>query len=290
MSVTGTLAAFALKHSFDLSADRLLEWLDGHFSNPSRLLPQALDRANAKSWRAVGLALAGDSPTRWFTDLFRSGEIKGMRNQVRAFLESTPTGWDGTPDDHRSAACAELDRLWAAGRLTTPVDPPTLRATLVGSVDPGRLVRDAEAASVATANALATEAPALAAILRLTPVGGLPLLPAAVRVFFRREVETNPELFRGLTHEALRNLTAIQEQGFSLLADRSEGILDQISILHDVVEDGFQRVMDQMKKRAVSVDDQEMHDFLVVSPECCTSEAPTSITLYVNPAVGCLGG
>jgi hypothetical protein len=28
----------------------------------------------------------------------------------------------------------------------------------------------------------------------------------------------------------------------------------------------------------------------VVSPECCTSEAPTSITLYVNPAVGCLGG
>lgn len=72
-------------------------------------------------------------------------------------------------------------------------------------------------------------------MLRLAPPGDTPHLASAFLYFFRREVETNEELSRGLTFDALRGLTAAQDRGFSLLDDRTSGILDQF----DALEAGF---------------------------------------------------
>src|SRR5207253_1623529 len=111
MSITGRLAAFALQHALDLSADKLLGWLDDRFTDHARALPQALSRANNRAWQAVGLALAGDSLFERVKDLFRDRDLTALRDQIREFLASTPTGLETSAAGLRVRACDELTRL-----------------------------------------------------------------------------------------------------------------------------------------------------------------------------------
>lgn len=102
-----------------------------------------------------------------------------------------------------------------------------------------------------TAAALQAEAPNLATVLTLTPPNGaLPLLAATFTFFFRREIETKPEVYRGLSFDmlrtsldTLRGLTALQDAGFArlerTLQDRSEGILGQVDAMFEVLDRGF---------------------------------------------------
>src|SRR5580658_3462103 len=83
MPVTGTLAAFALKHTFDLSADTFLDWLGNRFTDHSQALPKALGRANDRAWQAVGLALAGDGLIDRVKDLFRDRDLTAAREAIR---------------------------------------------------------------------------------------------------------------------------------------------------------------------------------------------------------------
>ena len=64
------------------------------------------------------------------------------------------------------------------------------------------------------ADALAECYPKLAILLRAPTPTGPPLLAAAFCYFFRREVETDAELARGLTFDGLRQLAARQEAAF----------------------------------------------------------------------------
>src|SRR5262249_61291824 len=58
---------------------------------------------------------------------------------------------------------------------------------------------------------------ALAAFVSLRPASGPPLLLSAMRYFFRREVETDEELSRGLAYSQMHGLAEGQQAGFAEL-------------------------------------------------------------------------
>src|SRR5438132_1234808 len=79
--------------------------------------------------------------------------------------------------------------------------------------DPQGLVGEARRAVDGVADGLTEGYPNLARFLRAATPSGPPLLAAAFCFFFRREVESDPELARGLFFDGLQQLTAAQERG-----------------------------------------------------------------------------
>ncbi len=243
MSIHGGLLSFGLHYGFNESADKLIKWAETHFTDHSRGLPAALAKANDRAWEAVGLALAGESLFGWVKDVFRNADMKGVRDQIKQFLDATPTGLEAAHPDARVKAAEEWSRLRKAGRFALVRMPPAEVARRVGPMarhgDPARLTADAHRAVREEADALRADAPHLADLLTTVPADGAPLLASAFAFFFRREVETNPELAAGLTFDYLRQISLKQEQGLELLNLRTEGILDQIDVLFDALEKSF---------------------------------------------------
>ncbi len=231
MSVTGTLAALALRYAFNESAEKVVSTVKEYFADHSQLLPDALVRANDRAWKAVGLAIAGNTLFDRVRGWSAGGEMVAMRDQLRTFIENTPTGLDAVPGELRASACDELNRLRKSGRLALKLNGSEVASDIRRYSDPSKLAGSAAEAVAAVADALTADAPNLAQVLRLAPPGAPPLLAVAFLYFFRREVETTDELARGLTFDALRGITADQERGLRLLDDRTAGILDQFDAL-----------------------------------------------------------
>ena len=240
MSITGNLLAFGVRYVLDASADHRLGAIKRQLADHAETLPRALARANDRAWEAVGLALAGDSRFGRIKDLFRDCDLKGVRDQIRAFLQQTPTGLEAASDAVRAKATEEWLRLRKANKLSAGAVLPAELARRVASMerhgDPARMAAAAHRAVADAADALRPDAPHLAGLLTAAPAGGTPLLAAAFAFFFRRELETNPELARGLSFDFLRQISGQQEQGFALLDGRTSGILDQIGLLFDALD------------------------------------------------------
>src|SRR5262249_20145171 len=80
----------------------------------------------------------------------------------------------------------------------------------------------------------------LAELLRLRRTGSAaPLLPSAVRCFFRREVATNHELFQDLQYEQVDQLAQALNQGLHFLAEGlrviDRGLARQAADLEDII-------------------------------------------------------
>src|SRR5262249_35001372 len=103
----------------------------------------------------------------------------------------------------------------------------------------------------------------LATFLCLRPASGPPLLPSALRYFFQREVERDPQLFQGLAYSKLEDLAAGQQSGFAGLADtleqhgaRMEGLLAEVQV---VVAQTHANVLDI--KSELARQGQQMQEF-----------------------------
>jgi serine/threonine protein kinase len=247
MSITGSLLAFGVRYVFDVSAERFLEVVEKHLTDHSQALPKALAKANDRAWQAVGLALAGDG---WFDrikDVFRDGDLKGVRDQIKQFLHDTPTGIEHARPNIRSKATEEWHRLRRAQRLSVGSMAPAALARRAAALERygnvAQLTAAAHRAVADTAAALKEEAPHLAALLTTAPPNGTPLLAAAFAFFFRREVETNTELAHGLTFDFLRQIGDRQERGLMQL-EASVGthagrVLDRLDGLFDALGNWF---------------------------------------------------
>src|SRR5262249_44083185 len=130
-----------------------------------------------------------------------------------------------------------------AGLLTTgSLSPEQLArstAAFARYTDPAALL-DAELQALGQVGEDLRQAgyPAAAHFVTLRPSGGPPLLVSAVRYFFRREVETDEQLFRGLAFARLEGLTRTQEEGFAALHQaltqhekRLEGLLEEVQVV-----------------------------------------------------------
>lgn len=225
------------------AVDNVVVYLKNHFLDHSLSLSRAMQRANDNAWKALEIALAGESLWNWLD----TADNKAFRAQVRSFLEAAPLPeLAGQGPDFRRQCLQELREARKQGWLSGSVETEAL-ARRVGEfarfADP-EAVLHAEWAAIEEMAGLCREAkyPTLAQLIGLRPgSAGLPLIVLAVRFFFRREIETDQQLFQGLAWTKFELLQAGQEQAFQGLAealaahgDRLETLL--ISVQTVVVE------------------------------------------------------
>ena len=108
-----------------------------HFTDHSQTLPKALAQANDRAWQAVSIALAGDGFLDQIKLFFASADDKGIREQVRLFLQDKSIGYDGTPADFRKKCLTELNLARNARLLTlSPNDVAQHAANFQRYADP----------------------------------------------------------------------------------------------------------------------------------------------------------
>ncbi len=199
-------------------AEALTRWLGERFADGGERLPHALRRAADRSWRALEIALAGES----LCSRFDRADDKALRRQVRHFLENAPLGpLPGHGTEFRQRCLSELQTARRAGALLpSPVSP----GDLTRFAAPLRLIEAEAHALAALANDVRQAGyPTLAHLLELQPAPGESLLALAYRYFFRREVEADAELARGLAFAQMTDLAAAQRDGLRAV----EGVLSQ---------------------------------------------------------------
>jgi formylglycine-generating enzyme required for sulfatase activity/tRNA A-37 threonylcarbamoyl transferase component Bud32 len=236
-------------------ATRIIKVAERYFRDHSRTLPNALEKAHDRAWQAMAVALAGDGLLDRVKVFFASGDDKGVREQVQLFLEDNASAFEGTPDEFRRSCLEELKHLRKSGQLSvqtvSPAEVAQQAAAFSRHADPQGLIEDAQRAVVGVADALAEGCPNLSRLIRRPTPAGPPLLAVAFCYFFRREIETNEELARGLLYDGLRHLTASQEMAFgeltkaiATLGVRFDDLFGQLGRIETVVVETHGAVLD----------------------------------------------
>ncbi len=235
MDCVNNLIAFGLRQVIGDYADTVMEVADPaakiiavvrrRFTDHSKALPVALQRANDRAWQTLAIALAGDD---WLTSLklwvTANGDQRGFREEVTQLLKEMPLPFEQSPIRFRKACLSELKRARAQKHLSAEaINPNTIAHCAAGFrryADTPCLIEGAAQSVDQVAEQLAPHYKNLALLLRLRPpAGGPPLLAAAFLYFLRREIATNAELARELTFESLRELSKGQDQLFGLLEE-----------------------------------------------------------------------
>ncbi|MCI0458555.1 MAG: protein kinase, partial [Gemmataceae bacterium] len=225
MGVVQNMCALALQQLAGEGIPTVVSLLTGHLSNRGQMVVQALQVANDRAWRAFEIALAGESWWEHLKSYLRPREDQAFAQQIRVFLDGLPL------DDVLAGQQAEV-RLWCLAELRQARQKNILTG---GSLSSGELVKQVgQLSSTAPQTLLAAQWRTLSGLgvdlrqagyawlawlVEQRPRSGHPLLVLAVRHFFRREVETNPELARGLLFTGLEELSQSQRVGLQRLND-----------------------------------------------------------------------
>ncbi len=186
-----------------------------HFTDHSQALPRALNHANERAWQSLAVSLAGDDLLDRLKVFFSSPVPQAVQAQVKAFLAHNAARHDTTSEHMRRACLSELHQASTKGLLAVMPEADEIARQAVlykGMADPASLLADAQRAASEVANAFPAEYANLARLLRQGAAAGQPpLLVVAFAHFFRREIQTNAELVRGLTFDLLQRLAENQE-------------------------------------------------------------------------------
>jgi serine/threonine protein kinase len=222
--------------------DAVVGFLTERFTDHSQRLTKALQTANERAWKAFEVALGGESLWDRCRKALASGEDKAFSEQVRAFLDISPlTRASGEHAQLFKQALQELRAARDRGALKAGSLTPSELAREAGGLarfnDPQALL-DAEWRLVdQAAGELRERCPKLWQLLVARPkaVNKPSLLAVAVRYYFRREVETDEALFRGLACAKWEALQEAQKKGFEALTEalskqgqRLEGMLGDV--------------------------------------------------------------
>lgn len=229
----------------------LLTLITDRTQDRSRRLITALQKSQQRAWRTVEMALSGDSFWRRCRDVLSPSEDRALRDQIRQFVASLGD------EAVRERALKELRQLRQKGLLDHgPLTPETLarEAGHLGRFeDPAELLNRERTVLHAASDEL-TRAGFESIGLVLAPTESGPgLLVTASRYFFRRAIERDEHLFRGVTFAHQEGLAAGQEEGFatleklfrehgeqldSWLGEVREAVLDMRAELHTQGEQG----------------------------------------------------
>jgi uncharacterized protein YoxC len=222
MAVCESLSAFALKTVHGRGDALLILGLAHaaeHTTDHSRRLLDVLEQSNRKAWRALEIALAGESLWTWFD----REETKALRREIRAFVESIDFPDLAGPADYRARCLRELRAALGTGVLLGKLvagDLAQRAGAFARHADPQAvLAAEKEALNGLGAEVTAAGFPALGALLARPAHAGQSVVVVAVRYFFRREIERNPQLFQGLQFSATEALAEAQRAGFDRLAE-----------------------------------------------------------------------
>jgi serine/threonine protein kinase len=248
MSVFQSLSVVALRQlvstagsavGLGTTTDVIIDSLTKRFTDHSQKLTKALQTANERAWKALEIALAGDSLLDRCKSTLASAEDRAFSEQLSAFLAESPLRKvKADQQQFLRRALEELRSARANRMLIQGSVPPAELAQQTGAFasfrDPQALLNAELKLVEGIAAELKDTCPKLCVVLthpKLTPN----ILVTAVRYFFRREVETDTELFHGLAIAKLEALQEGQERGFASLTDaltqqgrRLEGLLDDL--------------------------------------------------------------
>ncbi len=202
----------------EAAVDSVEKFLSGRFTDHSQRLTVALRTANERAWKALEVALAGESFWSWLDPK----EDRELRRSLRAFLDALPTEQLAPGREvFRQRCLEELRSARRAGLLQGQPDLPGLArevAALARYADPWSALQAEEKLLREMAQTLTGHGYRnLGRLLTLRPVQGQSLLALASRHFFRRAVEEDQQLFQGLAWASWQNLARVQEQGFDQL-------------------------------------------------------------------------
>jgi formylglycine-generating enzyme required for sulfatase activity len=248
MSLVGALCGLGLRVTFGDAGEGVREVFDtirDRFEDHSQALPRALERANDQAWQALAVALAGDGFFDHVKRLVTGGDARGLRERVNNLLSRHAASFDQTPRAFRHTCLAELEQARRSGLLSAKgitADEASKQADFPYYGDPKSLMDAAVRTVEKLADGLVPSSPHLARLLRQPTPAAPPLLLSAFAFFFRREIETDDQLSRGLTFESLQRLTDGQAEGFAALGETLEGlggrfdeVLDQLGRLETAV-------------------------------------------------------
>ncbi len=218
-------------------------FLAQRFTDHSQRLTRAVTFANEQAWKALEIALAGDSFWDRCKSALARGDEKAFAQQVRMFLDAAPLPELAGKTAFRQKCLEELRTARKApGLLASVPDPRQLAqrtADFARFTDPLELL-NAEWRLAEDIAGLMKEAGfgSLAWLLAQRPRQGAPILLAGARYFFRRAVEEDRELFQGLSFAKLEALADAQENGFASLSQaiasntaRLEELLDGVQVV-----------------------------------------------------------
>lgn len=244
---------------------RMAEFFDRHFVDHSETMVRALRRATENSWKALEIALAGESVWTWLD----RADNKAFREQLRTFLnDDNFAAIHGLDHAFRRDCLAELRQARQRGFLGDDLSTNSLQGMVKEFDrfhDPDALWQ-AQQENITQMVTLAEEAKytKLARFLAICVDrdNKSSILVVAVRFFFRRELEIDEELFRGLTSARLEFLVSNQNASFQQLAEVFERHHDDIEAMlmgmqsvvldtHDVVVDLKGQIQDLTKKMAL---------------------------------------
>lgn len=219
--------------------EKVISFLGERFRDQSQRLEEALRTSNDRAWNALEVALAGDTLWKRMTTVFTRAEDRAFAEQVKLFLDATPLPELANQGHFRDRCLKELRQ--ARKKLVEGRYDPAELARHAGNfarfADTTALI-DAE---WRTCLALAEEVrrqnlEGLAWLLGQKPVSGAPLLVVAVRYFFRRSIEEDSQLYRGLSFGKLDEIASAQAAHFRALADaiaqRGQALEEMLGGLH----------------------------------------------------------
>ncbi len=224
-------------------------------TDQSRAVLDALERSNRKAWKALEIALAGES--LW--SRLDKADVKALRTQIRAFLDHVPLPELSEKADFRKRCLGEIRLALGKGVLLGNLVAGELvekTGQFAAHTDPNALLQ----AEKAALNRLGKEVQdagfrTLGWLLAQPAHGDQSVVVVAARYFFRREVETDPALFRGLQFVAVESLGESQKEGF-------RGLDESLSVAADRLEEALTEVAAEILAAIASVhlDVQAAHD------------------------------
>jgi uracil-DNA glycosylase family 4 len=265
MRITANLCALALKgvvvgacrtvgiEGGEGAVEGVVGFLVRRFTDHSQRLTEALRQSNERAWKALEVALAGDSLWDRCKLVLASGEDKAIRELVQPFLARCDLAMLHGREPYRRLCLAELraarkDGLLAEGSLE-PAELARTAGAFARFSDPQALLAAEHDTLAQMAHELKTRGYVnLADFVALRPDQGEALLVMAARYFFRRAVETDEVLFKGLTFAQLEQVQEGQRAAFESLSralseqgEQMERVLGEVQAAvlatHDAVLD-----------------------------------------------------
>jgi hypothetical protein len=89
MSVLDKLVGFGLRLVIGEGVENVVEAVKQRFRDHGQALLKAIVRASDRTWQALEIALAGDGLLDRIKGHFASGDDKGVREQVRLYLQAS---------------------------------------------------------------------------------------------------------------------------------------------------------------------------------------------------------
>jgi formylglycine-generating enzyme required for sulfatase activity/tetratricopeptide (TPR) repeat protein len=222
--------------------------LVNHFTDSSLGVVRAIERAHDHAWKALAVALGGDSLVERLGRLLEPADYRGFRDSVRRLLDQTPLPAHASAEGFRAACLAEVRRLRAARRVglagATGRDLAQETAAFCRFHDPQRVLERSWEVVHAVADGLAPDYPTLGAFLKLPVPGAPPLLTVAFQNFLHCEICENEKLARRLQYQGMLRQGDAQQAAFASLAgslgrigDRFDGVLAKLDRIEEKIDE-----------------------------------------------------